>query len=77
MGEIETIRAGRFEWIGELGQKARRRERVCERLEDVPLDVWPGKWTDMAALERNAEAYRREARRQAFAALVRKLFRRR
>lgn len=77
MSEIDTIRAERFEWIGEVGTKSVLRRAMPDELADVPPDVWPGRWTDIESLERNAEAFRREERRKAVAAFFRMLFRRR
>lgn len=78
MSEIDMIRADRFEWIGEVGTKrAVQRQAMPDDLTDIPPDVWPGKWTDIDSLERNAEAFRRAERRKAFRAFMRMLFRRR
>ncbi|MCD2180031.1 hypothetical protein [Rhizobium sp. C1] len=72
MAEIDSHRAGGLEFLGEIDAPARRIRRDIE----VPADIWPGKWTDMESLERNAEEWRREARRRAFVAFMRRLFRR-
>jgi hypothetical protein len=72
MAEIDTLRAGRHEWVGEIGRPVVRPTRP----DDIPVDVWPGKRTDLASLERNAEAWRREERRQAMRVFFKLLFRR-
>ena len=78
MSEIDMIRADRFEWVGEVGTKrAVQRQAMPDDLMDIPPDVWPGRWTDIDSLERNAEAFRRDERRKAFRAFMRMLFRRR
>ncbi|MET3614579.1 hypothetical protein ABID16_002916 [Rhizobium aquaticum] len=72
MAEIDSTLAGRFELLGEIDASPRRELREIE----VPTDIWPGTRSDMASLERNAEEWRREERRQAVTGFVRKLFRR-
>lgn len=73
MAEIDSYRAGGFELVGEIDTPRRQAHRRVE----VPVDIWPGNCTDMASLERNAEAWRREERRQAIVTYLRRLFRRR
>ncbi|MCD2174047.1 hypothetical protein [Rhizobium sp. C4] len=72
MAEIDSYRAGRFELVGEIEAPRRRSHREVE----VPSAIWPGTRSDMASLERNAEEWRREERRQAVIAFMRRLFRR-
>lgn len=71
MAEIESMRAERFEIVGEIDAPQRRARREI----DVPADIWPGRASDMASLERNAEEWRREERRRAVAGFIRRLFR--
>lgn len=76
MAEIDSLKTGRYEWVGEIGKTAARPKRH----EEVPTEVWPGKMTDLASLERNAEAFRSEERRKAmvgfFKGLAKVVFRR-
>lgn len=72
MAEIDSTLAGRFELVGEIDAAKRRALREVE----VPADIWPGAQSDMASLERNAEEWRREERRQAVKRFIRRLFRR-
>lgn len=72
MAEIDSIRAGRFELVGEIDTPRRRIQRDIE----IPADIWPATRTDMASLERNAEEWRREERRRAVVGFIRRLFRR-
>lgn len=72
MAEIDSTLAGRFELVGEIDTPRRRTHREIE----VPADIWPGTRTDMVSLERNADEWRREERRQAFYGFIRRLFRR-
>lgn len=72
MAEIDSTLAGGFELVGEIDAPKRRALREME----VPVDIWPGTGSDMASLERNAEEWRREERRQAIKGFIRRMFRR-
>lgn len=71
MAEIDSTLAGRFELVGEIDARQKRVLRETE----VPADIWPGTRSDMASLERNADEWRREERRQAVTRFIRRLFR--
>ena len=73
MAEIDGYVAGSIELIGEIeAPKLRMRTET-----DIPVEIWPGKFTDIASLERNAEAWRRLERRRAVALFFKRLLRRR
>ncbi len=72
MAEIDSTLAGGFELVGEIDTPRQRVRRDIE----VPADIWPGTYTDMASLERNADEWRREERRRVFYGFIRRLFRR-
>lgn len=72
MAEIDSTLAGRFELVGEIDAPQRGAFREVE----VPADIWPGTRSDMASLERNAEEWRREERRQAVMGFIRRMLRR-
>lgn len=61
MTEIDTIRGSSFIRAGEID-----RSDLWKGNEGIPPDVWPGRFSDIESLERNAALYREDERRRFF-----------
>jgi hypothetical protein len=61
MGEIDSYKASASQPLGEIDM-ATRDAWAMDPV--VPAEIWPGRWTDMESLERNARLYRLDERRR-------------
>jgi hypothetical protein len=61
MGEIDSYKTSASQPLGEIDMATRDAWAMHPV---VPSEIWPGRWTDMESLERNARLYRQEERRK-------------